>query len=457
MRSVEEEPLPPALQSGRMSKPLALLALLAPACAPAPAEPPPSVLLVVVDTLRPDRLGLYGAERPLSPALDRFAEGALVFERAHANSSWTLPSMASLYSGRLPSAHGAGVRRGADGRLTHETDYKDFLALPEEVLTVAEAFGARGHATAGVVTNTFLQGRFGLAQGIQQWLHLGEARAGEVVDRGLEWLAAPPAESFFLTLHFFDPHLPYDAPAPFAGRYTEDLGFTGSRPVEGLGPLRARAREMDASEREFVRGAYDEEVAYLDHELGRLFAALEASGRLADTWIVVTSDHGEELFEHGGFEHGHSMVQEVLRVPLLVRGPGLAPGRSRAPVHLAAVGRALIAVAEGADPVEVFSELGGEEPVLAEGTLYRGHRDAIVDWPRKLVLGPAEGERRLVDLEAAGGEHEAQEDPGEAGRLEALFEERRRAALRLAPPERLARPSAGSVEALEKLGYLGED
>jgi choline-sulfatase len=251
----------------------------------------PNVLLVTIDTLRADRVGAYGARDVGTPTLDLLAARGVLFEQAMAAVPLTLPSHASILTGQYPPSH--GVRHNAIFRLSDEAE------------TLAEAFRAAGYATGAVVGAAVLDPSFGLTQGFDHYdAEYPEDRASSggfferpaqaVTDAALAWLREND-DRFFLWVHYYDPHASYHPPEPFKGRFR-------GRP-------------------------YDGEVAYTDRELGRLLRELETSGALADTVVAVTADHGEGLGEHGESTHIYLIYDSVLRVPLIVAGPGVPPGR----------------------------------------------------------------------------------------------------------------------------------
>ena len=269
----------------------ALLALAAcgreaePAGAKAPRGPERYVL-VTIDTLRADRVGCYGAEQASTPTLDALAARGTRFETAIAPAPITLPSHATLLTALDPPEHGV---RG-NGR----------FRLREDVPTLAERMRGGGFATAAFVSAFVLDRRFGLARGFDhyddqvgvQGLTEGVAArsADQTVDAALAWLNDAP-ERFFLWLHLYDPHAPYEAPDPY------------------------RARQLDQP--------YDAEIAFADAELGRLLAAIDARFAAEGTVVVVTSDHGESLGEHGEPTHSFTIYDATQKVPLLMAGPGL--------------------------------------------------------------------------------------------------------------------------------------
>jgi arylsulfatase A-like enzyme len=409
-----------------------------------PAARDARVVLVVVDALRADHLGAYGYRlHDTSPNIDRRAERGLLFERSWAASSWTLPSFGSILTGLLPSAHAAGVEVSDDTEAAFETAAaRNFVTLPESVPTVAGILSAAGFATGAFVANPFLDPRFGLGRGFGYYDHDDasnvEARpAAEVVDRALAWIDERGERPFFLMVHLMDAHLNYDAPAPFGGRFTGEVDTDLQLPVKGLWPTRNRVDEMSDSERAFITAAYDEEIAYIDAEVDRLLAGLEQRGVLDSGLVVLTADHGEELFDHGGFEHGHSMYDEVLRVPLILWGRGVSPGREAMPVSLIDVAPTVLDAA-GVSYPGTSDDAGGKgglpgisllddarpdwparRAIIAERLLYGPETKAIVEWPDKAIVEIDSGRAQLFDLQIDPGEQDdlAAGDPELLARL----------------------------------------
>ncbi len=245
----------------------------------------PNILLVTIDTLRADHAGTAYVEAPVLEGLKR---DGVSFDRAMATAPLTLPSHASLLTGQYPPSH--GVR--------HNGVFK----LAAESVTLAERMRDAGYATGAVVAASVLERRFGLDQGFDAFddaiatgtransAGYAERNATEVTDLATRWLE-DTERPFFLWTHYYDPHANYSAPEPFSELYPDS-------PYRG-------------------------EVAYVDHELGRLLAALEAQGRLENTIVVVTSDHGEGLGQHGEGTHSYLIYDSVAHVPLIVSGPGI--------------------------------------------------------------------------------------------------------------------------------------
>lgn len=306
--------------------------LVGTACSRPPSEAspnrPPLVLLVTLDTTRADHLSCYGHDRKTSPNLDRLAADALVFEIAIATSSWTLPSHASLFTGKLGSVHGAGY--DASGPLSLASalpgpEWRHYRARPlaESERTLAEILRDAGYTTGAVVAGPWLKRAFGLAQGFDfydddQIDSTDGRRADRVTDAALRFLERSAGRPAFLFLNYYDPHGPYDAPEPFATMFLKE-GARLSAGVPNGDELLAR---------------YDAEVAYMDHHFGRLLDRLRQRGLYDAALIVVTADHGELLGEHGRIGHGETLTEPELRIPLILKKPESTPGRVATPAQL---------------------------------------------------------------------------------------------------------------------------
>ena len=377
------------------------------------SQPPTGAVLIVVDALRPDHLGLYGYGRPTSPHLDEWAGQAAVFERAFTTSPWTLPAFGSLLTGEIPARHGAGSRvRASNWTVSSRLD-DSLPTLPERLL-------ASGFTTGAIVNNPWLPPAVGLDRGFAEYDYQrsGESdhrRANEVVDLALAWIDRNAEAPFFLLVHVLDPHMSYDAPPPFRGRFTSGLEGGFELPVGEPRKMQRQAESIPEPERAFVRAAYDEEIAFVDEEIGRLLDGL----RERDLWnrmiVVLTADHGEELFDHEGFEHGHSVHQELLHVPLVIGGPGVRPARHAEPVSIVDIPLTILDAlgVERGDPLSGLSDSTGLSlwPVVtqgevvpsrllsAEGTLYGSEQRAAIQWPLKLTVEIGSGRLRLFNLE----------------------------------------------------------
>lgn len=282
---------------------------------------PPDVILVVIDTLRRDRLGAYGYHRETSPHIDALADENVLFANAYANSNWTKPSVASLMTGLYVSQH------GVTHVVTHQAgQLPTTQRLPEDVTTLAEVFKSKGYQTIGVVENVHISAKLGFAQGFDIWDEnlFGATNITNDFLYRLEELESP----YFLYIHYFDPHSPYYRTRLFEteGRITPGLQevkstdyiwstytFGVDRGLTGLSPV----------ERQRLEDLYDGEVRWVDMSLGRIFERLKKRGTFDDSWIIVTSDHGENFYEGKRLTHPHDCFSDSqVRIPLVMKMPG---------------------------------------------------------------------------------------------------------------------------------------
>lgn len=317
---------------------------------------PPNVLILLVDALRPDHLSLHGYSRATSPAVDSFAADGLVFEQAAAQAPWTKPSTATLLTGRYPSAHGMSLM--ASG-------------VPESIELLPETLQREGYRTAIVTANNFVTPVFGFGRGVdyiyashpprflqlmlghllarlREWSGLagramtllertersllgggtppGGLRAGGLVGALRAWLDADASgRPFFAYVHFMETHAPYEPPPPYDTLFmTPELAamprvsnyptYAGFLPFEG-----GRAISPDSLAN--MLALYDGGIRYFDDCFAKLRAGLRESGREENTLILLTADHGEEFFDRGAWGHGHSLYEELIHVPLILRCP----------------------------------------------------------------------------------------------------------------------------------------
>jgi hypothetical protein len=311
-----------------MRRPLAAILLtspllLAPAgCGRGPSDPPPDpgaarpairgVILISIDALRADQLGPYGYGRPTTPFLDRLAERSTVFENAFAQVPATLPSHMSMFTGLYPSEHQVQPPSSV---------------LSDQIRTLPEILRKAGFRTFGHTEGGYVQGGYGFARGFEEWTDTPYAHDTDVertFQAGLDSLArVKPGERFFLFLHSYTVHDPYDPPPAY-----RDLPWMGPRPAGAFDPsgpnfasFNQRRLAAKPAAIEWYRGLYDAGIRYLDDRLAAFFAELERSGLSEDTLVILTSDHGEEFGEHGYLVHTQA-YPECLRIPLIVVAPG---------------------------------------------------------------------------------------------------------------------------------------
>jgi arylsulfatase A-like enzyme len=416
------------------------------------------VVLVSIDTLRPDHLGAYGYPRPTSPHIDAFRRDSILFRTAIAQAPSTLPSHASMMTSLLPPHHSASV---ANNR-----------ALPPEVATLAELVRKEGYATASFNGGVQLQSVWGLDRGFDTYVSVRprntpsdslsspDDRFAHVLDLARGWIREHRARPFFLFLHTYEVHHPYtpDAQdlAPFRGDYHGPLPDDIS--VELLREINDRHRPVDARDRQHIVDAYDGEIRSMDRAFGALVDVLRSNGIYDRALVVFTSDHGEEFGEHGKMgRHSHTLFDELLRVPLIVKLP-----------HSQRAGSTESAEAQGIDLAPtVLGALGLPEPRAFEGRdlLRPPPRDPPPSLSFRDVVEPNASaairtpewklyDRSLFHLATDPGEkHDVAKDNVDVFR--ALRERMKEiASSRPAPRARTAAPDEDLRERLRSLGYV---
>ncbi|MEZ5063802.1 MAG: sulfatase [bacterium] len=377
-----------------------------------------NLLLLSVDTLRPDALGFSGDPNARTPSLDRLSRRGTTWSQCIAPSPWTLPSLASLLTATYPGQH----------RVLEELS-----GLSPDVVSLAEVASDRGRRCGAFVSNPWLAtgsltrgfDTFDVAERIEsldavRGTRLGRVlskvalrslaldRADHLTTRGLAWTANGEG-AWCLWLHYFDPHLPNWPAAPWDRLF----GPPPTRIGSALTVEQIRAGDYPGGEagRLEIERLYHGEVAYTDREIGRLLRGLTESGDLPNTAIAFTADHGEEFWDHGGYGHGHAMYEEVVRVPLFVVPPGGARGRVRdalvrtvdvAPTLLAAAGLPPDPAFEGVDVLAGSPD--GVDATYGEATLYGPEQKFLRTPDRKVILDPEELRIEMFDLG---------QDPGE--------------------------------------------
>jgi choline-sulfatase len=413
---------------------LAVIASLA-ACRSRPAATmPPAdlagrpIILVTVDTLRADRLGAYGSPKGLTPALDRFAQGAARFTAAVTQAPLTLPAHATILTGLHPAKHGVRTNDG--------------FRLAAGVPALAEALRARGYATGAFIGGYPLHASFGLGRGFDRYdddflraAGAVERSADEVVRSAVAWIDERLSQPFFAWLHLFDPHSPYTPPAPFAAAHAD--------------------------------APYDGEVAYTDAAIGRLFEHLQRSGLFPRAAILIVADHGESLGEHGERTHGTFLYDATVRVPLLVKLPDMAASREVSiPVEtadlaptIASIAGASLGAVDGRSlmPLQTEPEAAAgdpERPTYTESY----YQNVLLGWSPLRAVRTA----RWKFIEAPRPElYDLERDPGELrNRVDdrAALASGLQRALPSIGADASARPAAtaagGSAERLRSLGYV---
>jgi arylsulfatase A-like enzyme len=374
----------------------------------APAPPVSRVVVVTFDTTRADRLGCYGYEDAVTPNVDRFADGAVLFENVVSPVPTTLPSHSTIFTGLYPQDH--GVR------------YNLVFRLGQDALTLAEVLGDAGFATAGIPATFILARKFGLDQGFDTYpeppggpgamgnpLALNGVPAAEIVDHALAWIDEQADDGkFFLWVHFYDPHAPYAPPFPYSAEFRD-------RP-------------------------YDGEIAYVDAQFGRLIDYLSETPRWEETLVLLAGDHGEGMYEHGERFHASLVYQSTVEVPLIVHAPGVTARRVTEPVGLVDVMPTVLDLAGIRGPanlrgMSLKSALDGG--VVERRDLYFESLAGALNYGWAELKGVRYGDWKLIDSDKPE-LFDLNEDPGEHENLAGLegdrLQELREALGRVAEP-----------------------
>ncbi len=439
------------------------------------------VLLLTVDTLRADTLSYASPTAPPTPNIDRLAGESVVFENAYSAASWTLPSLASIHTGLPVFTHGRS--RGE-------------LDMAPEFPMLAEIMQQAGYRTAGIVENFFLASGYGFSRGFDQFaafprgvpLHEMPGRgilrhlfpdkypSGETVTLtrlAVDWLKKHRDEDFFLWVHYFDPHIPYAPPAAYLPKQ-EPPTRIGTE-FRDSDKLRDGSLTPDAHEVAWLRALYQGEVRHVDDNIGELMTTLRELGLYDDTLIVFTSDHGEEFREHERFEHGHSLYNEVIHVPLAIKPPGGSQGlERRTPVGNYRVMPTILEQCGLKHPgrCDATPSLGGyldggedpetpDLPVVVSGVLYYQDLESLIQGRYKLLHRVQSDAWEFYDLKDDPGERvpiqKTAREAFQAARAELKKERTRYQKLHACyqPTYRVPRPlSESQMKMLKSLGYV---
>lgn len=375
---------------------------------------PLNVVIIGIDTLCSDHLGCYGYDRDTSPEIDKFAARGTLFENAVSQAPWTLPSFATIFTSLYPAQHGA-MAQNTKLRTDHPT--------------LAMMLLKRGYSTAGIINAPFLRPEFKMDRGFEYYDYkppfAGRIAEGTTSD-ALAWIDEHIDEHFFIFVHYFDPHLPYDPPEPYDTKFFPDYSGEISKPFNLNVFPRARVTHFETMKSipeedwDYIRALYDGEICYADQAVGDLIAGLDERNLTDNTLIILLSDHGEEFFEHGGFEHGHTLYNELIKVPLIITLPGRIPANERvtdhvrlidiAPTVLDLLGIPPVRHLEGASLKPL---LAGEGRVSApegsllppgigysESLLYGTEKKSIIAYPWKYTYEVMSGNHMLFNLAA---------------------------------------------------------
>ncbi len=351
-----------------------------------PAAGGPNIVYIVIDTLRYDSLGCSGYHRDTSPNIDTLAGEGIVFKNAYSSAPWTKPSVASLFSGLSPNRHRAVGTRAV---------------LPEAAPVMAKILRNAGYRTLFFSgKNNFIGKRFNFHRGFDYYVnHYLDAR--NLTDRALTVMKGERGKRFFAYIHYMDVHLPYNR-NPFNYRFTPRQ--EGSPFVPGVSrhkfvKRKTAANKLSAEDKAYIKALYDGQVRYVDENVKRIVKWLKGNDLFDNTLVVVTSDHGEEFWEHGNFEHGHTLYDELIHVPLIAAGNKLKKAEVDRPVRLIDLLPTVLKMAgiksghyrlEGIDLFDKSNAKKPVPPVFVMNTLYGPEKYGLIRGGRKLIVNTTE-------------------------------------------------------------------
>jgi len=441
----------------------------------------PDIILVSIDSLRPDHLGCYGYPKPTSPTIDRLALGGVRCENVISTTSWTLPAHAALFTGLYDSAHGLVA---------------DDMRLAEAHETLAEILTQAGYQTAGFFGGPYLHPVFGLSQGFQTYescmttlpdntnekkirkqaripnsVSHADVTGPQTLEKFSRWLEKADKRPMFVFLHLWDVHYDYVPPKKYIELF--DPNYEGQLVATNYLRNPAIAQGMTVRDLEHVRALYDGEIRFTDDMLGEMLAALERKGRDRQSLIVVTADHGEEFFDHGGKGHTRTLYDEVIKVPLIWSWTGNLPGGTAVTdqVRLIDIMPTILGLAN----VKLESEIQGRDisPLLRGDALDAQTALCELHLPNRKALAFRTSQLKVHKLLKPAGQllFNLGEDPGEHKPLDHDTEEFRKLLAQLQKTTRdslnlyAARAKGTAQEAqvteellqrLQSLGYVGD-
>ena len=403
-------------------------------------EEAPNVVLLTVDTLRSDLLRPYGSATTIMPTLDALCENGILFRNARSAAPWTRPAMASIMTGLPPLTHRVLTRKSK---------------LPERARSIAEVLSEAGYTTAAIGSNPALRSEFNFDQGFKEYRFFPRDSSGsslggllldhlrrdtdpdtsELADMAIDWISRHNDQKFFLWLHILDPHMPLIPPEDYVNQ-NHALRQTGVL-FSQTTPIRSGDHSPTSSDRESLKELYKLEARYVDDNIRRVLDSLKNRGLYEESLIVIASDHGEEFWDHGGFTHGHTLYDELLRVPLCLKLPWTSEAiqieNSVSTEDIAPTIIELARVRESDQPAEhslsrfwrSSNNTPSVEPIFSTATRFYGDQVSVVFDDMKYIKNIYSGEIMLFDLKSDPMEKEsvAENFPDIVAQAEALIEE----------------------------------
>jgi arylsulfatase A-like enzyme len=388
----------------------------------------PNILFLTLDALRADHLSCYGYDKIQTPVIDRLADNGVLFSRTIAQAPWTLPSLASMFTSLYPTVHGAKKLEFASLRVGG----KKLSKVNDNVIWLSEILKHIGYSTRAFVNNQLISAKFGFDRGFDSYYNLAHQQSGTflwsyiiadenstgqnatvmLTQKVLAWLESTAEQPFFLWIHYLDPHLPYERyktynlKPEYNGKLKDDE-FVRRLEVKSI---RSGRYNLKSADKDYLKSVYDEEILLVDENIGLILNKLEKLNLLDDTLVIFTSDHGEEFWEHNNYEHGHSLYQEVVHIPLILQLPGVLPRGLRITRQVRAIdimptilevlgiehnlniqGRSLLSLIRG--------EEAEDRIAFSENLVSFEERKSIRDGKYNFIYFPYSDKKELYDLE----------------------------------------------------------
>lgn len=422
----------------------------------------PDIVFVVIDTLRADRLAIHGGTHSPLPSVDRLAKEGGWFSRAYAQSGWTLPSFVSMWTGLYPHQHRVG---------RNPVQESEFGALDQRYTTLAESLKEEGYSTGAVINNTFLAPAFGLSQGFDAYMYKGadnsNVRSAEDTSKqALSWLKKQSG-SVFLAVHYMEAHMHLIPKQEHRGKFTAKVEQPPVPvPFSAKDAFQMTQRPRSQEEVEFVLGLYDEELWSVELALQQLIKGLKEQNRWDNTLLIITSDHGEEFWDYGSFEHGHSLMGVLTHIPLVIHGPNFKnKGKittlvEHVDLYQGILSRAGASVPEntrGKDLFELLDIPDIERWSISENTLYGGPKLSIVSDRHRLHFDQKTNVATVWMLDEDGWEKEVAPESKQYELALPMINKLKTARGHIAPIDNVAGPNIPDqhiFQQLKSLGYL---
>jgi arylsulfatase A-like enzyme len=356
----------------------------------------PNIILLVIDCLRPDHLGYHGYPKETSPAIDRLAGNGMVYTNAYSNAPWTKPSVATLFTSLYPHVHGI---------------IDSSQVLPNTALTIAELLRNDGYRTFFINGgNPYIEKRFNFNQGFDyyHYLHHKTKSAADVTHSLLSQLATKKHEKFFAYVHYMDAHAPYNKNEYndlFREKPDEQVFLNRKIPKGNVIRKMTANDELTDHHKRDIIALYDGQIRYIDKNIQGIITFLREEHLLENTVVIVTSDHGEEFWEHNNFEHGHSLYNELIRVPLIISGGTIESSNITARVSLIDLLPTVLDIVgisgdsftlQGVSLLKTVQQSDNNRavPVFATGTLYGNEKYCLIRGNKKMIVTTDAGDNK---------------------------------------------------------------